>query len=93
MVLKLCDELDKAPDLHDYFQRKMESYISDIIIPQFRQKKGMDLLQNYVKQWKNFTILVHFLRKMLNYLVRLYSRFIYNRTATTSRTTTSPPWP
>jgi hypothetical protein len=30
----------------------------------------MDLLQNYIKQWKNFTILVNLLRKVLNYIDR-----------------------
>lgn len=70
MVLRLCDELDKAEDLHVYFQDMMNEYIVNNIIPQFNRLNGMDLLQNYVKQWKSFTILVHFMRKLLNYLVR-----------------------
>jgi hypothetical protein len=27
------------------------------------------LLRVYIKEWKDFTILVHFMRKMFNYLV------------------------
>lgn len=27
------------------------------------------LLQVYIKEWKDYTILVHFMRKMFNYLV------------------------
>ena len=74
MVLRLCDELDKAPNLHEYFQKKLREYIDHIIIPKFKSLKGMDLLQDYVRQWKNYTILVHFMRKMFNYLVSYRSR-------------------
>ena len=71
MVLRLCDELDKSEDLHQYFTQLMSKYINENIIPKFDTLRGMDLLQDYVRQWKNFTILVHFMRKLLNYLVNL----------------------
>jgi len=48
----------------------MNEYIVNNIIPKFNELSGMILLENYVKQWKSFTILVHFMRKLLNYLVR-----------------------
>jgi hypothetical protein len=51
----------------------MQKYISDNIIPAFNSLRGMDLLKDYVRQWKNFTILVHFMRKLLNYLVIGYA--------------------
>lgn len=75
MVLRLCDELDKAEDLHGYFQKMMKNYIDENIIPKFNRLRGMELLTDYVRQWKNFTILVHFMRKLLNYLVIGYTHF------------------
>lgn len=49
MVLRLCDELDKAEDLHHYFQDLMQKYITENIIPKFNALRGMDLLKDYVR--------------------------------------------
>jgi len=54
----------------------MQDYILKNIIPAFNSLRGMDLLKDYVRQWKNFTILVHFMRKLLNYLVIGYADLI-----------------
>ena len=54
----------------------MQDYILKNIIPAFNSLRGMDLLKDYVRQWKNFTILVHFMRKLLNYLVIGYAYLI-----------------
>jgi hypothetical protein len=44
MVLRLCDELDKSEDLHQYFTQLMSKYINENIIPKFDTLRGMDLL-------------------------------------------------
>ena len=70
MVLKLCDELDKAKELNIYFKETLVKHIDKTVVPELRKKKEEVLLRDYVKEWKDYTILVHFMRKMFNYLVR-----------------------
>lgn len=69
MVLKLCDELDKAADLNNYFKETLTKHIEKVVVPDLKKKKEEVLLKDYVKEWKDYTILVHFMRKMFNYLV------------------------
>ena len=70
MVLRLCDELDKAKELNDYFKDTLVRHIEKTVLPDLRKKKEEILIHDFVKEWKDFTILVHFMRKMFNYLVR-----------------------
>lgn len=86
MVLKLCDELDKAKELNDYFKQTLEKHIAKEILPHLQKLKQETLIKEFVKQWKDFTILVHYLRKMFSYLV-LFSHLPF-RTVTTSKTPT-----
>ena len=75
MVLRLCDELDKAKELNDYFKDTLVRHIEKTVLPDLRKKKEEILIQDFVKVWKDYTILVHFMRKMFSYLVR-YIHFI-----------------
>jgi len=70
MVLQLCDELDKAKDLYEYFKETLIRHIEKTILVDLRKKKEEVLIKDFVKEWKDYTILVHFMRKMFNYLVR-----------------------
>lgn len=72
MVLRLCDELDKAKELYDYFRETLTKYVEKTIVPSLRAKRDEVLLQEYVKEWKDYTVLVHYIRKMFIYLVRRY---------------------
>ena len=72
MVLKLCDELDKAKELNDYFKKTLQDHINNTINPSIRKLSEEALLKEFVRQWKNYTILVHFMRKMFSYLVCKY---------------------
>jgi hypothetical protein len=69
VVLKVCDELDKAKDLHEYFKDKLIKHIKQNVLTELENKDEEVLLRVYIKEWKDFTILVHFMRKMFNYLV------------------------
>lgn len=69
MVLRLCDELDKAKDLTEYFKKTLIDHIEKTVVPDLKKKKEDVLLKDFVKEWKDYTILVHYLRKMFNYLV------------------------
>ena len=71
MVLRLCDELDKAKELNEYFKETLTTHIKKTVVPELAQLSDEVLITNFVRQWKDFTILVHYLRKMFNYLVRI----------------------
>ena len=70
MILTLCDELDKSKELLDYFKKTLLEHINSTIIVSLKKKKDEVLLKEYVHEWKNYTILTHFMRKMFDYLVR-----------------------
>lgn len=72
MVLKICDEMDKAKELHEYFKSKLESHIKQNVLTELEGKEDELLLKIFIKEWKDYTILVHFLRKMFTYLDRYY---------------------
>jgi hypothetical protein len=71
MVLRLCDELDKAKDLNEYYKNTLQQHITNQIVPQIQKHRDEAMLREYVRQYQNFTILVHFMRKMFSYLVRI----------------------
>ena len=49
VVLKLCDELDKAKDLNEYFKKVLQDYITNYSIPAMKKLKEEGLLQEFVK--------------------------------------------
>jgi hypothetical protein len=73
MVLRLCDELDKAKDINDYFKKILLQYINERINPQLLKLQDETLVKEFTKQWQNYTILVNFMKKMFSYLVRYLS--------------------
>ena len=73
MVLRLCDELDKAKELNDYFKTTLVDHISNHVVPALMKLKEEVLIKEFVREWKDFTILVHYLRKMFSYLVRYFT--------------------
>ena len=83
MVLRLCDELDKAKELNDYFRETLVKHIEHSVVPELKKKKEELLIKDFVREWKNYTILVHFMRKMFNYLVRDLNISFAFRTDTT----------
>jgi cullin 1 len=72
IVINISDEHDKAKDLVDYFRRTCKNYIKDTIVPQVLNRQGPELIREFTKNWKNFTLLVYFLAKILHYLDRYY---------------------
>lgn len=51
MVLRLCDELDKAADLNNYFKKTLQDHIEKTVVPELRKKKEDVLLRDFVKEW------------------------------------------
>jgi hypothetical protein len=49
MVLKLCDELDKAKDLNEYFKTTLQNHIKDTIVPHLRKQREETLLSEFVR--------------------------------------------
>lgn len=83
-MLKVCDELDKARELHEYFKQKLSQHIKSVVLIALEGKEEDILLKYYIKAWKDYTILVHFIRKMLSYLDRYYLK--NNNTVTLATT-------
>lgn len=71
MVLRLCDELDKAKDINDYFKLTLLKYINEKINPQLVKLQDETLVKEFTRQWNNYTILVNFMKKMFSYLVSI----------------------
>src|ERR1035437_7722643 len=69
MVIRLCDELDKANDINEYFKNTVINHITKTLLPDLQKKKGETLLKDYIKEDRDYIILVHFMRKMFSYLV------------------------
>jgi hypothetical protein len=82
MVLRLCDELDKASELNVYFKETLVKHIDKTVLPELRKKKEEVLLKDFVKEWRDYTILVHFMRKMFSYLVHISFNLTFYRIAT-----------
>ena len=76
VVIKVCDELDKAGPLHDYYKKRLGQHIDNTILPALRDKDDETLLKTYIKEWKDYTLLTHFMRKMFNYLVSDLLEFV-----------------
>jgi hypothetical protein len=70
MVIRLCDELDKANDLNEYFKKTITEHINKTVLPELLKRKGESLLKEYIKEYKDYIILIHFMRKMFSYLVK-----------------------
>lgn len=51
MVLKLCDELDKAKDLNEYFKNTILDHINNTVLPNLQKLKEEVLIKEFVRQW------------------------------------------
>ena len=49
MVLKLCDENDKAKDLNDYFKKTLQDHIQKQIVPHLQKQREDTLLKEFVR--------------------------------------------
>ncbi len=42
------------------------------VLPALRDKVDENLLRVYIKEWKDYTLLTHFMRKMFYYVEKYY---------------------
>ena len=68
-IVKLSDEYNISEDLYRIYKEKIESYIK-IIQTAIKKKQGdpHDFLAEYIKCWSKYTIFVHSMNKVMNYL-------------------------
>ena len=52
MILRLCDELDKASELYAYYKDLVQDYIKNKINNELKKLEGEGLLKAYVKSWQ-----------------------------------------
>jgi len=69
IVLKICDEFDKAIKIYDYLLKTLTNHIKTSIMPAFEGKEGENLLKVYIKEWKDYILLAHFMKKVFFYIV------------------------
>ena len=69
VFLKVCDELDKAKELNEYFRKTVLKHLKENVLKELQNKDDEMLVKLYVKQWKRFTIFTHYMRKLFSYLV------------------------
>lgn len=72
-IVKLSDEYNISEDLYRIYKEKIEAYIK-IIDANIRKKIGSpnDFLQEYIRMWGKYTIFVHSMNKVMNYLDRFH---------------------
>jgi hypothetical protein len=49
MVLRLCDELDKAKDLNEYYKKTLQDHIQNTVLPNLKRQKEETLLKEFVR--------------------------------------------
>ena len=56
--------------MFNYFKMKLSNHIKENVLTVLESKdiNEENLLINYIKEWKDFTILVHFMRKIFHHL-------------------------
>lgn len=62
--------------MHEYYKKRLGQHIESTILPSLRDKDDESLLKTYIKEWKDYTLLTHFMRKMFNYLVSDLLEFV-----------------
>lgn len=72
LMLYQCDQEDANGHLYDYFERCVNSYIVDELLPFSKGKTGDRLLEAYVKCYENFLMYSKLLDRMFDYLNRYY---------------------
>lgn len=72
-IVKLSDEYNISEDLYRIYKEKIESYIK-IIQKAIQEKSGnpSEFLAEYIKMWGKYTIFVHSMNKVMNYLDRFH---------------------
>jgi hypothetical protein len=72
-IVKLSDEYNVSEDLYRIYKEKVESYIK-IIRANITKKQGNPeaFLQEYKTAWEKYTLFVHSMNKVMNYLDRFH---------------------
>lgn len=77
--MKICDEIDRAWQLHDYFKNQLSQEIC-WIISQLEDLEGEIFLQSYIKGWDNYTLLANKMRLLFKYLVSYEYSSVFSNT-------------
>ena len=73
-IIRICDEQDKAQDLYLIYKKILQTYIKEQITSSIQMKVGdsREFLEEYVKQWRQYTIFTFSMKKMFDYLDRYF---------------------
>ena len=72
-IVKLSDEYGISEDLYRIYKQRIESYVAQIQVA-IAAKAGdaHEFLAEYIKYWGKYTIFVHSMNKVMNYLDRFH---------------------
>lgn len=72
-IVKLSDEYNISEDLYRIYKERIESYIK-VVQASIQSKVGNphEFLAEYIKCWGKYTIFVHSMNKVMNYLDRFH---------------------
>jgi hypothetical protein len=56
----------------EYFKKRLNLHITQTVLPKLKDKDEETFLKTFIEQWKNYTIFVHFMRKIFSYLDRYH---------------------
>ena len=72
-IVKLSDEYGISEDLYRIYKERIENYVREIQ-RSIQQKAGVphEFLAEYIKSWEKYTIFVHSMNKVMNYLDRFH---------------------
>jgi hypothetical protein len=56
--------MDKTKELLEFFKVKMTKHIKEVILVELESLEGEHLIKTYMKEWENFTLFSHFMRRM-----------------------------
>ena len=72
MVLYQCDQEDNNNHLYGYFEKIVNGYLVNELIPFTQGKIGQGMLDAFVKCWSDFTMFSKLVERMFDYLNRYY---------------------
>lgn len=72
-IVKLSDEYGMSENLYRIYKEQIEGYVR-VIFAAIEKKVGVshEFLAEYIKYWDKYTIFVHSMSKVMNYLDRFH---------------------
>ncbi|KAJ4952811.1 hypothetical protein NE237_029643 [Protea cynaroides] len=72
-VYNACVVLNwQCQQFYDQYKETFKEHITSKVLPSLREKKDMDLLQEFVKRWSDYKVIIRWLSRFFHYLNRYF---------------------